>query len=264
MSELDLLKQQLHSGDITLSFSAIKSFSKSPSHFIRYKLKQVKETAAMKKGSLIHCAILEPNEFENRYKVLSKDMLPYPDKDFRNAENKAFKEQFESKCLDEGIEIITPSEYEEAIKHIDLVKTNEIISPKINGLIHKEKDVYFEFGGFNWKGYIDGIGTNYELDLKTVSDATPDKLKWKLNEEKYHWQHFLYSQSNYVGSWFDFYNVFVDSEYGISLVKLSKENIYQAENELLKLLEMFKMCIENDLWHMNYEFWSNGKGYFEI
>lgn len=255
--------EKINRGEVTLSFSSIKEFAKSPSHFIRYKLGDKVQTPAMKKGSIIHCAILEPNELDNRYCVLKKEDLPNPDKDFRNSENKTFKEQFELQAISQNKEIITPEEYEIAVKHIELVEGNEVISHYINNLKKREYKISFEFGGYVFNGYIDGIGGNYELDLKTVPDASPDQFKWKIEREKYHWQHYLYSNCNLIGSWFDAFNLLVDGEYGISLHKIPKDKIFQAEREILNLLEKFEQCTETNSWHMNYEFWTDGKGYFE-
>lgn len=41
---------KLQSGEMVLSFSAIKEFAKSPAHFMAYKLGDKKQTAPMKKG----------------------------------------------------------------------------------------------------------------------------------------------------------------------------------------------------------------------
>ena len=70
---------KLISGEMVLSFSAIKQFAQSPAHFMAYKLGQRVETPAMKKGTMIHCAILEPEELENRYTILKKEDLPNPE-----------------------------------------------------------------------------------------------------------------------------------------------------------------------------------------
>lgn len=262
--ELIELKEKLNTGNFTLSYTSLKEFSKSPSHFIRYKLGDKVRTDAMKKGNIIHCAILEPDQLEKRYSVLKNSDLPFSDKDFRNAENKKFKEVFEMNCELEGKEIITQAELDKANRHIDLAYNNQGIAHYLNGLIQKEQRLEFDLCGFNFVGYADGIGSNYELDLKTVTDANPSIYKYKLESEKYHWQHFLYSQSKHVASWMDNFNLLIDDNMGISLLKVSKLLIHKADEEVTKLLDQFKMCIENDLWDMNYEFWSNGKGYFEI
>lgn len=257
---------QINSGDFTLSFSAIKEFAKSPSHFINYKLGDKKETPAMKKGTLIHCAILEPQELEKRYCILNRSDLPNPEMDFRNTENKEFKKKFEAQAELSGKEIIDPIEWEEAIKHRDLAYNNEIVSPYLKNLKHTEFKTSWDFGGYKWRGIIDGLSSSYVLDLKTVADASPDRLKYLCIGEKYHWQQFLYRQSERVIFYFNAFNLLVDGNYGISLLKITEDQLFLAQSELEKMLEKFKICLDNNLWHMNYEFWSNNqeKGYFTI
>ncbi|MBT7493497.1 MAG: hypothetical protein HN704_18010, partial [Bacteroidetes bacterium] len=60
-----IVKRQFH-----LSASSLKSFKQSPKAFIDYKLKEWKQTDAMLSGSMVHCLILEPEEFEKRYITL--------------------------------------------------------------------------------------------------------------------------------------------------------------------------------------------------
>lgn len=250
------LISKIESGDFTLSFSAIKAFAKSPSHFIAYKTGERKETAAMKKGTLIHCAILEPEQLEKRYCILERDLLPFPDKDFRNTENNNFKKEFEAKAIEQGKEIIDFNEWDNAIQHRDLAYNNEVIAPYLTKLKTTEYGVNWEYYGYNWRGVIDGIGSNYILDLKTVADASPDKAIWLAKQEKYHWQQFLYKQSERIAPYFSNYNLLVDADMGISLHKIEWTALERAKKELEIVLDQFKICTEHNLWHQNYEFWA--------
>ena len=53
-----------------LSFSSLKNFATSPAHFIAYKNREQHESPAMRFGTAVHAAILEPKEFVKDYKVL--------------------------------------------------------------------------------------------------------------------------------------------------------------------------------------------------
>ena len=44
-----------------LSFSSLKSFKKSPREFLAYKKRAIKETPAMRMGTLVHLLVLEPH-----------------------------------------------------------------------------------------------------------------------------------------------------------------------------------------------------------
>lgn len=256
---------KLENGDMVLSFSAIKAFAQSPAHFMAYKVGEKKETAAMKKGTMIHCAILEPQELEKRYCILDKSMLPVPDADFRNTDNKKFKAEFEAKAQADGKEIIDPNEWDNLLAHRDLAYSNEVIAPYLTNLVKKEDFAQWEFAGFKWRGVRDGVGKSYILDLKTVADADPARIRWICEDQKYHWQQFLYKQSPDVGAFYTSLNLLVDGDMGISMFEISWSKLAKAEAELLRLLEKFKMCIDQNLWHQNYEFWAeNNKGYFLI
>lgn len=266
IGEIEQLKEEIMKGECVLSYSSFKAFAQSPSHFIRHKIRIKKETPAMKKGKLIHCAVLEPEELEKRYLIMDEKEMPFPDSTMSKKENKAWKESMEAKAKEEGKTIVYPSEWENALRHRDLAYSNQVVASYLNGLRRREWHTTWEFGGFKWHGVIDGLGSNYELDVKSVADASPDKMKWQLYGEKYHWQHFLYRQSPAVAGYFDAFNLLVDGEYGISLLKIQDHQIQKAEAEIRETLEKFKLCAQNDMWEMNYEFWANNpnKGYFTI
>lgn len=67
----DRIRKRIEAREIGMSFSAIKQFSESPFHYVRYKvaseLKQDKGTAAMVFGSLVDCLCFTPDEVDNQF-----------------------------------------------------------------------------------------------------------------------------------------------------------------------------------------------------
>lgn len=252
---------QLNNGDVTLSFSSLKAFAESPAHFIAYKMGEKKTTEAMKKGSLIHCAILEPEQIERKYAVLRKEDLPNPDKDFRDVANRTYKASFDVKCQEQGLEVITQDQLDEAFRYRDMARSNEVVGSYLAKLVETEKRIKFHYEGFDFTGYIDGVAKNFILDLKTVSGIRPSKLKWQVLDNKYHWQQFLYKQA--MPPYFDCFNLLADDS-GLLLVKIDDSLLWQAEAEINDLLEKFRLCQLHNLWHQSYEFWAGEKGYFII
>ena len=55
-----------------LSVSALKAFNRSPNHYIQYLTGPRKASKAMAFGSALHCAVLEPDEFDSRYALAPK------------------------------------------------------------------------------------------------------------------------------------------------------------------------------------------------
>lgn len=256
------LIERLEKGEEKLSFSSIKEFAISPSHFINYKLNEKEETKAMKRGNFVHKAILLPKDFETEYAALLKSMLPNPESNFVNSANKKFKDAFEADCIANGKIMLTPAEYDLAIKMRDLANNNEVSGPILKSLTQREEEAEWEFCGFKWHGFIDGRNPDLILELKTIGDVRPKKVRWEVEDNKWHWQHALYGIPNGVSK---HVTICLDEKGGIAVYEFSYYKIQLAIAELTKLMDSFKMCLENNLWHQNYEFWTdNNKGCYII
>lgn len=255
---------QIESGEYYLSFSALKAFSLSPASFIEYKIGEKPTTKTMKMGSALHCAILEPEEFEKRYSVLIKEMLPNPDKDFRNTANKQFKAGFIAKAESEGKEILDPSEFEECKLYQKLCFRNQISQSYLKTLEKKEQYAEWFFNGIKFRGFIDGVGGGYILDIKKVMDASPDRIKRTAIYDQWHWQGALYLQSEFADEFTGFYNLAIDNV-SPCVFYLGDYSLQKALGELKKVIDEFKRCIDLQQWDSGYEFWAeNSRGIFTI
>ena len=206
-----------------LSYSSLKSFNKSPNHLLSYWAKEFKSTPAMAKGSLIHTLILEPEEFGNRYAVWEGARRA-------GAEYKEFLKE------NEGKEILKASEVDEVVEIINPLKTNKLLTQL------KETELLIEWktNGLDFKGFIDGVGDDYLLDIKTTQDASPESFLRDVIKYKYHWQAALYLEA--VKTTQDFYIIAVETSapYNNQTYKISKELIKKATQEIEQACEDFK------------------------
>jgi hypothetical protein len=63
--------ERIASGDKTLSYSALMAFAKSPRNLMAYWMRTVQPTEAMVYGQMVHCLILTPDLFEQKYFALN-------------------------------------------------------------------------------------------------------------------------------------------------------------------------------------------------
>lgn len=158
-----------------LNASSLKELLKSPAHFEYYMNNPKEETASMKFGTAIHTALLEPEEFKKDYVCLKKAMLPNPDKDMRNAQNKEFKANFDAD--NEGKIIFTETEWNK----INTMIKNVMKLPLAEKLLEEatfepEASYYFKLPEYGWKGK---IRVDYRskvlpifMDVKTSKDTS--------------------------------------------------------------------------------------------
>jgi len=164
--------------DITLSFSALKSFSKSPAHFAAYKKRVFKQSAPMRRGWLTHLLTLEPEKTEELLIV-----------EVATRANKQFKEALEKYGEDT---VFTRKEYQEALKLAKAVHAHPLASKLINEATSLEEHIHFNLDGVKFHGYADIIGKDYIADLK-ITDNEPRKLQRWVLDNLYNMQLALYA-----------------------------------------------------------------------
>jgi hypothetical protein len=240
--------QSYKDGEGHLSFSSIKAFMKSPRHFLAYKLREVEQTPTMAFGEAFHMAVLEPDKFENSYVVA-------PNVDRRTkagkAEWNAFKEANEHKRL------IKHDEMETIKKMQEQVFRNDSSSWVFDQIGRTEVGKQWEYRGFKWRGFLDGLGDNAIADLKVCVDAHPEKVyREMMYKQFYHIQGFLYT----IPEPKDYYIIWVDRGANVTVSQIKETTLLAAQEKLDYYLTQFQKCLWLDQWDKSFDFYAPKEG----
>jgi len=153
--------------DPAISASQLKTVMQSPYHYwSRYldpdRVAMV-PTAAMRLGSLAHCAVLEPDELSKRYGIT-------PDR--RSNAGKALAAEMEAS----GIEAVTAQEMEQALAMADAVRSNSTAALLLSNGAAEQSFWWDDIPtGLRCKCRPDWLSADGAtiVDLKTCVDASP-------------------------------------------------------------------------------------------
>ena len=265
------LIQRLKRNEVTLSHSSFNEFCKSPKHFIDYKLKDKATTPSMAFGSMVHCSILEPAEFESRYYVLpSNDLRPEQDKNMNSKINQLWKA--EQIALANGREVVEARDYVAALRIADSIRRNDPASVILDKCHNFEVDVEWENGYLHisgekqpikWRGKMDGDGrkNGLILDLKVLADVSPRAVANYVKYEGAGRQaaHYLRSADETC----EYYILAVDRAGNCSVSKLGAGLLLQMNREIEWYLTRYKSCVFSGEWGASYDFYAP-TGFFEI
>lgn len=174
--------------DIFTSVTDINSVV-TPKHFFYKKFRKPRtQTPAMLFGSYLHTLVLEPEKVSKRYIILDKKNAPFPDKDYRNPENKAWKERLENSTSGD---VITGEQHQQAL---DMLKSiNEI--PNIESILHKDGKKEEKVSAIiHWDSEDNVIGI-YKYTPEKHMELAINKERYMLIRCKYDYKH----QSNLFG-----------------------------------------------------------------
>lgn len=183
----------------------------------------------MAKGSLLHTLILEPVEFNQRYAIFDGA---------RRAGDawKSFQEANQEK------EILKQSEYDEVKQIADRVRNNILIK-KLTGV---EQLIEFEVDKVPFKGYVDGYGDGFIMDLKSCQDASPTAFMRDIVKFKYYWQAALYLKANrsikFAGNAPDYFILAIETKapFNFQIYKLDGDFIDAGLKQVKAQVQAFK------------------------
>lgn len=241
-----------------LSYSSLKAFSESPADFIRYKMGAKETTPAMAFGSMLHCLILEPEEFDSRYFLIEDEDICKEIGGAKPRSTNKYKDWLSTQADKAGDrEMIQLGDFKEAEMIASNVRYNNPSKKIIDQCNEKEMPIEWEFKNFRFKGFMDGNGDKVIVDIKSCSDASPKKFQRDIISNKYHLQAAMYS---YAVGGKDYYIIAVDRKGGVSVHLLSKELIGYGMEEYNYLMDKFNECVLFDLWDSSFDFYCPSPG----
>lgn len=230
--------------------SSLDDLARSPAHYFARHLSPNREpkteTPAMKLGTAIHAAILEPKKFLESYAVLPEGL------DRRTKEGKIAYAEIEST----GKILLNSVENETCIKIAERVNSSVSVKVVLEGG-DAEQTIFWidDQTGVKCKARADYISKDLTLvvDIKTAEDARIGAFSKACFDRAYYRQAawYLSGIQAATGTRPDLF-VFLVCEkippYAVALYYASAEMIAQGEKENWKLLSKYAKCVKENEW----------------
>jgi exodeoxyribonuclease VIII len=160
-----------------LNASRFKAFHRSPYHF--FNQKEVETTEAMKIGTAVHTAMLEPSLYDSSIGYL-------PDVDGRTTEGKAIKKAFEEKYAGKAILKAASEEIVDRVC-IAIQYSHEWKAIKTVQNMRYEQVLLCDLHGVPCKAKLDLIDVENGIirDIKTCDDASIDRFSYTIKDRLY-------------------------------------------------------------------------------
>lgn len=225
-----------------LNQSAAKHLLKSPAHYQAYINTPQEETKALKFGTFVHSAILEPHTLNDLYATA-------PDCDKRTKEGKALWSEFAT--ANAGKTILDAEE--SAMGH--LVASSARFTLKRLGVEFDATEVMYhvDYNGVPLKAAIDGVAGDYLWDIKTTDDASAAGMLKAIRNYRYNLQAYWYRLVYELATGkrpLGFRFLFVEKEppFACAICEVGPELMSWAIADFEKALTTYKACVESGVW----------------
>jgi exodeoxyribonuclease VIII len=221
-----------------INASALKLIaSRAPAHYLASLSKPKEETQAMKIGSAIHCAVLEPNFFDERHIIIPDGV------DGRTKEGKSII----SEAKQSGKVILTKSEFDSCNEVAAAVSSNKGIG---NAL--KKGDSELSIFTDDRKCRLDHYNSGNIFDLKTCNDASPKGFSRQIHNFGYHIQAAWYmdtcKMAGLEADGFIFIAVEKELPYAIGLYELGADSLQAGRSAYKLALEKLERAKSTGDW----------------
>lgn len=234
-----------------ISKSRLDLLRRSPAHLWASFTAPREETGALRLGKLLHCLVLEPDQYELRYVVVDASRAT-------KAGRAAVAEAGAS-----GLIPLKPGEHDEARAMADAVRVHPVAGALLAQSGESELTAY-------WEEEIDGMCIPCKmrldrlvhdlpgfgpvlLDIKTTRDASPRAMSQHIAEYGYHRQAAWYRRGMRMAGGVEsrqFTLVCVEAEppYPVGVYNISEAAQGQGLRELTDALHLLASCITSGEW----------------
>lgn len=238
-----------------ISNSGLGNFKTSPAHYKYFKDYPPKDTEATLTGSAFHYLVFEPGNIQKYMMVINEHERPEPSKDYRNPDNKKWKDGLFAKAEAAKLEIISSDDFGKAEDMYDSVMSDSLAKDLIraSGVQYEHFDQW-ERDGLLFKRKMDIKHELFNADLKSCQSADPAEFVRTIFGWDYHRQGGMYSDGDRVledSSFFkEFYIIAVEKTppYGVSVHLLSDEVLQYGCDEYRKLAKQLDECRKKNEW----------------
>jgi hypothetical protein len=223
------------------SVSKLKTFAKAPA---KARYGETIETNAHRLGTLWHCAVLEPDQFEKRYCPTHLDRRG----------TKAW-DQAESRAM--GRRLVKQEDFDEALYVRDAVLGNPAARAILTDHSAVEQSFFWEDPetGLACRGRADLIHAGWQIigDIKTTQDASKEAFRHSLYDFRYHWQNAFYNDGYRLAGGFPPQGfIFVAIEkvkpYLTGVYELTPAAVQKGREDIRAQMVRLARCIREDYW----------------
>jgi hypothetical protein len=225
-----------------LNQSAAKHLLVSASHYQAYINTPQEETKALKFGTFVHSAVLEPHTLNDLY-------VTAPDVDRRTKQGKEDWAAFATANVGK-----TVLDYEEsALGH--LVASSARHALKTHGVEFDATEVMYhvDYNGVPLKAAIDGVAGDYLWDIKTTDDASAAGMLKAIRNYRYNLQAYWYRLVYELATGkrpLGFRFLFIEKEppFAWSICEVGPDLMSYAVADFEKAVTLYKECTASGVW----------------
>lgn len=225
-----------------LNQSSAKKLLVSPAHYQAYINTPQEETKALRFGTFVHAAILEPHTLDDLYATA-------PDVDKRTKQG---KEDWAAFATANAGKTILDAE-ESALGH--LVAAHARLALKKHGVKFDATEVMYhvDYNGIPLKAAIDGVSGDYLWDIKTTDDASTAGMLKAIRNYRYNLQAYWYRLVYEIATGhrpLGFRFLFVEKEppFATAVCEVGPELMSWAIADFEKALTLYRDCTASGIW----------------
>lgn len=236
-----------------LSQTDLKAIHDCPAKYEWRKTHPRKTTPAQAFGTIVHTAVLEPHEFDQRYVARAKP-------DLRTKAGKARWAEWLAEAEQLGREVVPLDDYDTATWMRDAVRSHPAASELLNMKGNREVSLRWDADGLPCKCRIDWLPTDepFIVDLKTCICSRPVSFAYDVRKWGYHAQAFWYTEGEYACEAVAHDNpllreyriIAVEKHppYVVSVISLDVSTFLGGEDICTEALRTYKQCMESGRW----------------